>query len=724
MKYNLAEHTYITISGNVGLTSYQVNDLLLDPTTTVTGLYSGDVLYIDCDLTQRTAVDSIRYYFDSPTASATVATEIQFQYKNNSPDSYTTITTNIGTDYYYATVSESPSAPRYIKLTHNVTSSGTLKSFYVVNDDALVDFGVDGLDTQKNVLTAYNSSETITVPLYNSGTSSVTMYSILESNNEEIDDLMSISDSETGTFYGPIVNALIAADEDNWTDGTLSSNVEVVSGTLVLKSSGGSYNTSGTYTSIINSVSGPIRKYYMKKDEPSDSMVTTNSDKYYHSIEVQESATKPIDFAYYTIWSYHGVDETYIRDIWNYDQSVKYTWQVHDRGGARSDLAYITVDQTSNLKGGTWGDDGDLGTFAQFTAFKIDGASVSNYKMNENSTSNSAMATTYPYWAELDSEGGLWLYFYSTYQKSGQFVDATGYYLIRMAPDFSGTTFEAFNTNELYESHIFAVDYDNDMLWTYSDANEKIDRLDTAGNIMFTYFDNVEDLLAMDSDRDGGLWLLTELKIRNINSVGTVLSEFDYEDEQYTDLKLSPDGDLWVLYGNYVKNLYVDTGLTNFEVYVVNASKLHPVKNGIYVESSDGKYYYIDTASRQLVFNYNKTSANDGVMGVDVGTDGFDSRFPTAKDTHWGALSWNEINYDKYILLESSNYSRTRITLRSSDDQLSTPVVHGIYLQGGVTINRIDASTSENIYLKVDAGTESYIGTYTPKLLTWREELL
>jgi hypothetical protein len=64
------------------------------------------------------------------------------------------------------------------------------------------------------------------------------------------------------------------------------------------------------------------------------------------------------------------------------------------------------------------------------------------------------------------------------------------------------------------------------------------------------------------------------------------------------------------------------------------------------------------------------------------------------------------------------------MTLQPSLDKLTSPEVESIYIQSGLKLDDVAAQNYKNIYFKVAATTQSNIGTHTPKLLAWREELV
>ncbi len=736
MKYNLAEQTYLSVTssgiGNVFINGPDINNLLIDPGTpvvTVSGS-NDDILVIDCDLTRRTEVEEVRYYFFSDTASGIVASGIEFQYKNNLPESYTTMPTSTDNGYYYyATIPESPSVPRYLRLTHTLSGtaiSGTVNCFYVVNDGSQVDFGTDGSLTQRNIVSSYDTAVTSTIPIYNNGAIKADMYVMIEATGEAIDDLISVSDSESGTYYGPTINADSVAGPSNWDEGIFVNTVIDGGDKLVIDS--GNY---GTYTTIIKQNIDEIKRYNIVAEMPDDSIITTVSGNAYEVIEVRESGSNPINYAYYSKLVPSG-KYIYIDNYWTYDQSFKNrdSAAVHTApgGGATQhpeEDMYLYVDSTSELKVGAYSHDtvvygyGSDATVNLFRYTKDD--VVTTFVINYSSGFNYAPVTI-PYWMETDSAGGVWFYLYSVYYAAGRWVTATGYYLARLDSSMV-ETMKIYSSTDNYTERAFSVDYSNDRLWIYDSSQALISKLDAVGNVVFSYI--AETVYALVDDGDGGLWYVGDLTINHIDSIGDELASFSTGSTiQYTDVKIADDDTLWVISTDYVRNIYKSDGRLNFLINVLNAYKLHSVQSGVYVETTTSKYHYIDKADRKVKFTLDDFTHPHGFMDASVNDDGFKSYFPITVDPIWGSLEWKEVNYYKYMLDASKMYYQLRVTLRSSIDGLTSPEVEHVYIQKGIKLNDVFVQNYRNIYFKLNATTQSNIGSYTPKLLAWREEIV
>lgn len=234
MKYNVARHSYLstdTISGTVSYTTEQLISILTFMPVTLSG---NAVLILDCDLGERVRLEDMRYYFSSTQASGTVASGIKFYYKNDSIDNYTHLNTTVGSGYYY-TAPAGVWSPRYLRVVHTTTDSGTVDGFSAINYDDIVDFGTDGTQTETNFDLAIQNvlSEVRAVPVYNDGTTTADAYAMVEWQNDISDDVFKIGLTDTGPWYGP--KDTVIANGDNWTEGsTLTSLFVAPDDTLIL----------------------------------------------------------------------------------------------------------------------------------------------------------------------------------------------------------------------------------------------------------------------------------------------------------------------------------------------------------------------------------------------------------------------------------------------------------------------------------------------------------
>ena len=243
MEFNLAKNSLVSVSGTVNFTVEDIENLLNNSCNVTISGSGNDNVYINCDLVDRIAIDQIKYYFDSLTPSGTIASGVQFLYKNDAVDSYSSLITNVGPGYYYTTVPDL-SAPRYIRLNHTVsgtTISGTIVGFEVLNDDSVVDFGADGNLTSSSTLTSLSylnyNSYIKEIPIYNSGSIAATAHVFIDHQQTDADELLSISASEDGPWVFSLSADYIISNGNNWEVGQYENTYTVgynIVGTKIL----------------------------------------------------------------------------------------------------------------------------------------------------------------------------------------------------------------------------------------------------------------------------------------------------------------------------------------------------------------------------------------------------------------------------------------------------------------------------------------------------------
>lgn len=246
MIVNLAAHTAFdvdsTVSGTVALTRAQLQGLVDgDYVTDVATLSGTDILTLDVDLGNRVAVEDLRYYFDSATASGTVASGIQWLYKNYDSNPWYPLTTTFGGGYYTTTAVSGTFYPQYVRMTHTVSGTGivgTIREYEVNNNDDIVDYGTDGTQTAYYFAEApYGDSDPVTVPIYNDGQTSATAFVYIGNTDTDADDMLKLCATENGTYVSIDDNLSIDGSNDldkiPWSAGSLS-NVEEVNDKLQL----------------------------------------------------------------------------------------------------------------------------------------------------------------------------------------------------------------------------------------------------------------------------------------------------------------------------------------------------------------------------------------------------------------------------------------------------------------------------------------------------------
>ena len=253
MKYNLARYSQTISNISIGDVALTTDEMIAVITTTAanipmpaSGTTSG-TLVLDSDLGALVHFDEVRYYYASVAPNSTIASGIKFYYRNEVFEVYTELNTYYNANYYYTLLSGTD-ATRYIRVEHVVTSSGFVNGMQVLNDDTYVDFGTDGTDTDTNFYLSVenNIDDMHELQVFNSGPIKANVKLILEPQHTVADEILSISDSSSGPWYG------VYRDEDRivgtglWDTG-VHVDTEISSDTLVL--TGGS--TEGTYTTRI-----------------------------------------------------------------------------------------------------------------------------------------------------------------------------------------------------------------------------------------------------------------------------------------------------------------------------------------------------------------------------------------------------------------------------------------------------------------------------------------
>jgi hypothetical protein len=258
MIVNLAAHMPFdvdsAVSGTVSLTRAQLQGLVdEDYTTDVVTLSGTDILVLDVDLGNRIAVLDLRYYFDSATASGTVASGIQWYYKNYDSDPWYSLTTVAGGGYYTTTTVSGTFFPQYVRMVQTISGTGIIGSareYEVNNDDTIVDYGSDGSQTEQYFSDSpIGTSDPVTVPVYNDGQKTATSAFVYIGNTDtDADDMLRISDASNGTYISVDDGFLIdggANDGNSWGIGS-HDDTAVTNSKLVL----GSFGASESFTHL------------------------------------------------------------------------------------------------------------------------------------------------------------------------------------------------------------------------------------------------------------------------------------------------------------------------------------------------------------------------------------------------------------------------------------------------------------------------------------------
>lgn len=760
MKYNLLENSYVspnTDMGNVSLSIENVENIIsISGSVTISGV-NDDIFCIDSDLGDRVAIDQIKYYFSSATSSGTVASGIQFSYKDDDAtgsgivNEYLGLTTNVGDGYYYTTV-PAPSAPRYIRLLHTVSGTsitGDVVGLSVLNDDTVVDFGADGSLESTAVLTSLSyldyNDYIKEIEIYNDGTEIATAYILLEPQLNDADVLMSISASENGPWTSSRNADLVVVDGTLWDTGNYDNTNSNINAKLRLD--GG--QTVGTYTThIFQKDFSKFANINMNRATISGAIVATDADDYTSTIEIRSDDTMPMAFSSYKRFFVEN-PWSYTSDFWM-GTDVKY-YEMYEDDGYGFNQAPVSQNMQTCYQYAIWVDDATFDFVLIFHTYYATSTSHYLYVIKcggpgpyENTVksfkkiayaSGSMDYGLETYFIKLDGNGGTWLYIYIdsyTYGHGSYDIDGVGYYLLKYDTDMA-LEYKYKSSSDYITS--LDVDYDTGYLWYIPIGGVNgVYKLDTDGTILKSYTGEYTiDLKGLCANDDGGCWIINGDSlyrldsdanvIDNILNVGTVDLKLVAQDINESDY-------LWIADSTNIKRIVIADGRTILSISVAGPiEQLIPKHTGVWAVcnrwGSDARMRFIGKNSaseeKEVTFNY----SGYGIPGVSQAT--YDNLvigddFPISDDLVWNSsLEWNKVNPDTYILSRES-YHQIRLTLRRSDAGIDSPTVDDIYLQDSVEIADIYPGQSKTLYLKISIPDGVNVGgDYSSMLRAWWE---
>ena len=772
MKFNLLINSYITSSGTVSMTvEDMINILSVSGTVNISG---NDSVYIDCDLVDRIGIDEIRYYFDSTTNSGTIVSGIFFSYKNDLADGYSNLATNLGNGYYYSNV-PSLSAPRYIKMVHTIASgtsiSGTIKGFEVLNNDDIVNFGSDGLLESTTVLTSLNylnyQNYIKEIQIYNNGPSVATAHVFIDPQNNDTDELLSISASEDGPWvFARNVNYVIV-NGDNWAAGQYNNTntSDIADGKLRLDSD----KTVGTYTTpIFRNDSVKFAYIDVLQTAVSGSIVAVDSDDYTSTIQIRSSSSKPIDYNVYRKLYYAGV--SYQNQFWYKDFLTATDTEVYD-----------SYDATGTMFGASWGYYSYTYNF-DCTQFVIDedtqktafisvtgrGAAPNTgvYTIDLMILSQNGVQLEYkrlayagyhigylPYRSILynmrfDSEGGIWLYNYTNFTANSynltdvlddsHAISEEGYWLLHLDSDLNILYNSGVGSSNLVVGECAPVIGDTSLWYCTKQGTQAVIKLTSSGTVGFSY-EYVTDLKGLCSTDDGGCWFIDNDDLHKLNSsggledsiinidIGSELTfvAFDSEDVNY----------LWIVDGVYIKRIRLD-GTVFRSIYLegFTINRLLTTSEGLWVyctegETGDNYAKYIGKLSSgvektiECVTDAGEGDPSDvGIKSVSYDNLSLGNLIPLSDDTIWNDdLEWNKA-VTVNAVLPREEYNQFKLTLRRSNVSIDLPTVENIYYQDSVELTDTYPGQSETLYLRISLPDGVTIGgDYASNLRVWWE---
>lgn len=710
MQYNLVRNgslEALTVSGtgNKSLSWSQLESLM-DGTTTSGGvsLVSGDILYLECDLSNRIKLDSVRLYANDLTKLA----NIDFYYKNTESDSYIICSKNVGT-YYYPTLPD-PKAPRFVLA----TISGVdiqLYEYMLVNDDYIVGFGSDG-----NLAAMYLENTPIgetgspeAVPIFNNATGSIpaTGYVCIDYTGTEADNYIKISSSINGTYYGIKDGGIIEDNKDSSTylwsmgefDNTIVSgdNVVLIDPTI----------SGGVYTSPIFSLDNKYMASYFITDgttESGTSSISYNENVYNGTIRVRSSNTKPLDID--EVFLPYSISTTYISKhiIYNGDEEVPWVSVAYSSGDAPFSVA---VNRRNGDVVISYVDSANYGKLKKYdkNGVEIYEAYGNNnkYRFNVN--------------MECDKFGGIWGY-----------GDLSGYEtLIHWDNELDqfGILYELNDgTGFLYD---LAVEMGGDGVWYTNKIDDMLIHKDYEGTTLNTIVLN--EPRAVCGTLDSGCWVIdnTDKKAYRYNFVGALIKTVDIErtaTRMCTDMY---DG-FWYISGNYVYHV-TSNGVE--DVNDVNIDQMAKIKggyNGCIVWSSNNDWVkYIDNNGNiTRTFSDPSGAGKTGIPALFsfryedfVEFQNTDNLIPVSYDPVWGtggSLEWKEVRKDGYFLPKTVHH-QSEITLRS--EGATSPSLNSLIISPAVKVQDIAKQSSKNVYVKTFIPDGADITDYETRLKTW-----
>jgi hypothetical protein len=755
MKYNLLDNGYITSSGTITLTVEEmVNLLVVSGTVTISGS-GNDNVWIDCDLVDRIGIDETRYYFDSSTSSGTVASGISFYYKNDEADSYSSLTTNIGSSYYYATIT-SPSAPRYIKLNHDVSGtsiSGTMVGFEVLNNDEVIDFGSDGTLTSTYVLTSLNylnyQDYIKEIEVYNSGDTIATAHVMFDPQYSDSDELLSISASENGPWVYARKDSFIVIDGSLWDNGQYDDTNTDVGGKLRLD---GGY-TVGTYTTPIFK-NESVRFAYLDvlQTSVSGALVATDAGDYTSTLQIRSSNDKPWDYNVYRKVFTSGTDIYYKDFLLDTDTEVYNSFtETGQYFGSfittlHANLCHISAysGKSCFIYSYTW----KCGSYSYCSKIVIslatlDGRPLADREIYYRGVYDQGVTPTYPelvvHFIEVDYNDGVWVYLAPG--KSGSYdgydMLELGYYLLHYNSSM-GRTFKEYVSSDFIIGCDVVKDDSGSLWYSRISGTPAIFKISSTGTTLLIYDSVTTSLGRLCSTYDGGCWFIDDGALYKLDSDGVL-------EDSITNLEINNEltwvardendsGFLWIVDGVYVKLISMDCRVHK-SVYLEGFTivRMYSTTEGLVVfctQVSSGNEY-LKFIGRESV-GVDKTILNDGLVdgdyrGIqDVSYDNpvLGDIIPLADDPTWNSsLEWNKAVTDNCVL-PREEYNQLKLTLRRPNVSIDSPTITNIYYQDNVELEDIYPGQSKTLYLKISIPDGmSVSGDYSSMLRVWWELL-
>jgi hypothetical protein len=750
MQYNVLENAICEANTTVGDITVSYNDLtsiVNYSSTSVKDITTSGTLVLDFDLGLRLHVDRIEYKFEaSSTASGTVASGIQFGYKNETGDSiYDSLQTLVsGGHVYYSSFSGTSFAPRYIRLTHTFTTiTGSIYGIRVLNNDSVVDFGTTGSDTGKSLeIIKDNSANINEVPIYNNGSSIADAYINIEPTYTDMDQALYISLSTDGPWITPIDTDNNVADGDTWDYGELFQAEANSAGDLEIigfEDVDGDYTTKyeyALYESPIfqKDVDDNIR-IIVNRDSADEGYIRVSENDTSSTIYVRSSNTPPKAYSVYRemyLWYASYIHYVSFKDTWLETGNVKYT----------SSTAFLSTDRYKDftrfscvfdVNTGRWAgyiiaDSDSSSTESETWLFNnLEETSSATYLISQNS-SNGVEQNFDCKDIKIDSLGGMWIHLYSEGYNDTDWCDETGYYLAYFDSSFT-EKFKWYEATERVGN--IAVDYTNNYLWYTNPISESILKITTEGETLVDYQSDTHSqfLGGIDVFPDGSIIYSNAGSLYRLKSNGAENEDYDIEDisdDDITYLVLDGDGSeaVWICTGNSVSRVYISGssyGTVDFSVNISDSVRAVSVYGGLWVTcfnsevSSSTNMYYISKENRRIEYSKTVSAGSPGLNEVGITDKKYVSYLPIAIDDVWKNLSWQKVSLENYLSSEDL-YHQIRLVLRpqrpvdrytfvsedvgfvSQDDFNQTSVIPKRHLWG----TWLDCPATDRIYVDTD----------------------
>jgi len=674
MKYNLAKHsnTYDNLTvGNVNFTQDDLRNLVTGVCTVAVTSGTNDIVCVETDLGARIKTYMLRYLFSSPSASGTVSSGIEFYYKNDEPDNYSSLTTTMSEGYYTATI-PGASTPRFVRVVHTISGtavSGTVVGFEVLNDDEDVDFGIDGTTTSvSSDNSVYGGSDVITeVSIYNDSAVKRTAYVSLEPQGTNVDDFLTISTTSGGPWVGVKEdNTTLGSSSAGWTAGTRSSETEIDGNNKLTLAT---QEASGTFTTEIFENTEKNSFIYLDiESELKESMVTTDTNKEVRTIEVRGSGQRPKDRALVRQFYYTGGSdrELYYKDYHRDDGALEYT-SGYLGDSSRNQNPYVYYAKLAPESGYTRGilykayPSADWKRVYIFDIGKDSDSFSTTTLWSENAATGTSISV---YDMEMGKDDVTWVSMYTSRGISGYTLDQAGYYIIR----FRGNRGTAFKENTSYKQPTaMSIVYDTASLWFTDRNNNMVKLVNSAGTVTHTY--SITDLYGISATSDGGCWVVdrSEQQLVQLDSSANLVKTLtDVITSSASWLKMDGDDAMYVRDGTYLKRILTD-GTIDFSVEIADFSKLYDVTDtGVWIYKSGGYWAFFDKETQEVKANVYNTSRVPAFMDYAYDDEDRTDMFPISSDSVWSPLAWNEVHVEQFPLALGYDYHQVRVTLQSN----------------------------------------------------------